>query len=390
MTGTIDSIFEGLWWNGGMVTVFSRESAFSGARADAGARAGRDDGGASAAPAPVLDRFLAESTGRAGAVDPGFARLWDEVARLSTGGKRIRPRLVRLAAAAYPEPEPDPVVEAVGAAFELLHTALIVHDDVIDQDEQRRHQPTINAAAAARASAAGSAPEQARQYGASVGVIAGDLALAGAYRLVARSGLSPERLPRLLELLDEALFSSAAGELLDVDHTLPGARPGRAQILTATCLKTAVYSFETPLQAGGVLGGAPEEHVEVLGRLGRTVGTAYQLVDDLLGVFGDPGATGKSVVSDLREGKRTMLVAAAQRTSAGEELDAILGRHELGDEQAARARELIEQCGARQEVEDMVAGCAAEARGMLDDAVLPEALDRDLRRIVGGATERIR
>jgi geranylgeranyl diphosphate synthase type II len=128
----------------------------------------------------------------------------------------------------------------------------------------------------------------------------------------------------------------------------------------------------------------------VLGRLGRTVGTAYQLVDDLLGVFGDPGATGKSVVSDLREGKRTMLVAAAQRTSAGEELDGILGRHELGDEQAARARELIEQCGARQEVEDMVAGCAAEARGMLDDAVLPEALDRDLRRIVGGATERIR
>ncbi|WP_255396232.1 polyprenyl synthetase family protein [Kocuria sp. CNJ-770] len=344
--------------------------------------------GASAVPA--LDRFLTESTGRAGGVDPGFAQLWEEVARLSTGGKRIRPRLVRLAADAYPQREPAPVVEAVGAAFELLHTALIVHDDVIDQDEQRRHQPTINAAAAARASAAGSAPEQARQYGASVGVIAGDLALAGAYRLVARSGLSPERLPRLLELLDEALFSSAAGELLDVDHALPGARPEREQILAATCLKTAVYSFETPLQAGGVLGGAPEEHVAVLGRLGRTVGTAYQLVDDLLGVFGDPEATGKSAVSDLREGKRTMLVLAAQCTSDGEELDALLGRPDLGDEEAARARELIERCGARQEVEDMVAGCAAEARALLEAAGLPETLDQELRRIVGGATERIR
>ncbi|MFC6259306.1 polyprenyl synthetase family protein, partial [Kocuria oceani] len=171
--------------------------------------------------------------------------------------------------------------------------------------------------------------------------------------------------PRLLELLDEALFSSAAGELLDVDHALPGARPEREQILAATCLKTAVYSFETPLQAGGVLGGAPEEHVAVLGRLGRTVGTAYQLVDDLLGVFGDPEATGKSAVSDLREGKRTMLVLAAQCTSDGEELDALLGRPDLGDEEAARARELIERCGARQEVEDMVAGCAAEARALL-------------------------
>ena len=389
MTGDNDSVFEGLWWNGGMVTLFSRESAFPGARPGTATRVGRN-GGEEPGRAPVLDEFLAEATSRAGAVDPGFARLWGEVARLSSGGKRIRPALVRLAAGAYPDPEPEPVVEAVGAAFELLHTALIVHDDVIDQDEQRRHQPTINAAAASRASAAGSAPEQARQYGASVGVIAGDLALAGAYRLVARSGLGPERLPRLLDLLDRALFSSAAGELLDVDHTLPGARPGHEQILAATCLKTAVYSFETPLQAGAVLGGARDEDVEVLGRLGRAVGTAYQLVDDLLGVFGDPRETGKSVVSDLREGKRTMLVAAAQRTPAGEELDTILGRPEISGEQVLRAREILERCGARREVEDMVAGCAAEVRELLDDAALPEALDRDLRRIVGGATERIR
>ncbi|MFI7483458.1 polyprenyl synthetase family protein [Kocuria sp. M1R5S2] len=370
-----------------MVTVFSRASAIPGARPDSGARTAPAGGGDSA-----LDGFLAEATDRARALAPGYARLWGEVARLSAGGKRIRPRLVRMAAASYPAREPDPVVDAVGAAFELLHTALIVHDDVIDQDEQRRHQPTVNAAAASRASAAGAAPDRARQYGVGVGVIAGDLALAGAYRLVARSGASPERLPELLELIDEALFCSAAGELLDVDHALPGARPARDQVLTATCLKTAVYSFQTPLQAGGVLGGAPAEHVAVLGRLGRTVGTAYQLVDDLLGVFGDPEATGKSVVSDLREGKRTMLVAAAQRTPAGAELDALLegSGGQVDAEQARRARELLERCGARQEVEDMVAGCAAEARALLDDARLPPALEQDLRRIVGGATERIR
>ena len=368
-----------------MVTVFWFGSGVADARPDAGAPAGPSGG-----TEPVLDGFLAEAVGRAEAVAPGFARLWDEVARLSSGGKRVRPQLVRLAAGAYPARESAPVVEAVGAAFELLHTALIVHDDVIDQDDQRRHQPTINAAAASRAFAAGSGPDRARQYGASVGVIAGDLALAGAYRLVARSGVSPERLPRLLELLDEALFSSAAGELLDVDHALPGARPAREQVLAATCLKTAVYSFETPLQAGGVLGGAPDGDVAVLGRLGRTVGTAYQLVDDLLGVFGDPASTGKSVLSDLREGKHTMLVAAARRTPAAEELDALLGDPGLDGERALRARDLLEQCGARREVEDMVAECAAQARGLLDAAGLPEALEHGLRRIVSGATERIR
>lgn len=364
-----------------MVTVHSFGSGCAGARPDAGAGGGAE---------PVLDEFLAEAAGRAEAVAPGFARLWSEVARLSSGGKRIRPRLVRLAADAYPDGEAAPVVEAVGAAFELLHTALIVHDDVIDQDEQRRHQPTINAAAASRAFAAGSGRDRARQYGASVGVIAGDLALAGAFRLVAGSGVSPERLPRLLELLDEALFCSAAGELLDVDHALPGARPAREEVLAATCLKTAVYSFETPLQAGAVLGGAGERDVAVLGRLGRSVGTAYQLVDDLLGVFGDPGSTGKSVLSDLREGKHTMLVAAARRTPAASELDALLGGPGLDAEQARRARDLLEQCGARREVEGMVAQCAAEARGLLDSARLPEALEQGLRRVVGGATERIR
>ena len=75
---------------------------------------------------------------------------------------------------------------------------------------------------------------------------------------------------------------------------------------------------------------------------------------------------------------------------AGEELDAILGRHEISSEHALRARDLLEQCGARQEVEDMVAGCAAEARALLDAAGLPPALEEDLRRIVAGATERIR
>ncbi len=367
-----------------MVTVSARQPTASDAPPG---RAGAPD---DAGRAPVLEAFLADAAQRAAAVDPGFEQLWHELSRLSAGGKRIRPRLVRTAAAAYPGGEPAPVVEAVGAAFELLHTALIVHDDVIDQDDRRRHQPTLNAAAAARAAAAGSAPEHARQYGASVGVIAGDLALAGAYRLVARSGIGPARLPQVLDLLDEALFASAAGELLDVDHALPGARPASEQVLAATCLKTAVYSFEAPLQAGAVLGGAPAEDVAALGRLGRAVGTAYQLVDDLLGVFGDPGATGKSVLSDLREGKRTMLVAAARRTPAAAELDAVLDGRRIGEAEARHARDLLERCGARREVEELVEQCAAEALALLGEAGLPAALDAELRRVVAGATERAR
>src|SRR5690606_22836334 len=117
-------------------------------------------------------------------------------------------------------------------------------------------------------------------------VIAGDLALSAAYRLVDRTGAADHIRSRLRELLDDAITASAAGELADVDFSLRDESPSVDEIVEMEREKTAVYSFEAPLQSGAVLAGAFDETVDELGEFGRNIGIAYQIVDDVLGVFG--------------------------------------------------------------------------------------------------------
>ena len=208
----------------------------------------------------VLDRFFSLAKNRAAAFGPEYVRLWEELQPRRTGGKRFRPRMVfcayqslggtDLEAAAY-----------VGAAFELLHTALIVHDDVIDHDFVRRGVPNVSGSYRDRALADGATEKAAEHRGISAAVIAGDLALFNAYRLIDRSGVADVTRDRLVEVMDDALFASAAGELIDVDFSHLTAMPRVDDILTMERLKTAVYSFECPLQAGAILAGASEQIV---------------------------------------------------------------------------------------------------------------------------------
>lgn len=342
----------------------------------------------------VLAQFLERSTRRAAEISPGFAQLWTEIERLSTGGKRFRPALVALAANAYGDPEQssvtDRMIATVGAAFELLHSALIIHDDVIDRDTSRRHGPTLHTAAQQRAEAQGIDHKRAAHYGHSVGIIAGDLALSGAHHLVHTAGLPPEHTWRVLELVDHAVFASAAGELMDIDHALPAANPTPAAVVEATRLKTSVYSFEAPLQAGAVLAGAPQEHIQVLGEIGVKLGLAFQLADDLLGVFGRDRDTGKSTDGDLREGKHTLLIAEAGARDGGAEVLTLLAQPELTARDADRVRQVLTDCGARQAVEEQAAEAAREAVALAESAGLPPALVRQLRDVARDAVERIR
>lgn len=387
----------------------------------------------------ALNDFLVQSRARAATISSEFEDLWAEIQRLSTGGKRIRPALVAMAYRAFvsagtggSDPrdrapghheaeghhaavENHEAVEAVGAAFELLHTALIIHDDVIDRDDRRRHQPTLHAAAQMRAAGNGVGGGRAEHYGHSVGIIAGDLALAGAHRLVATSGLNSAVVLRILDLLDQAVFASAAGELMDIDHALHGADPAPGAILAATSLKTAVYTFEAPLQAGATMAQAGDEQVAALGVIGRDLGLAFQLADDLLGVYGTGMHTGKSTDADLREGKRTLLIARAAATQYGPEVLHLLERIRLGDsapsspgalpvgsdparagasaaanDDAARLRELLTLSGARAAVESEARAAARRAMDAAAAADLPGGLVEDLRAVANEAVERIR
>lgn len=393
-------------WSNGTVTTAATSSSHGFAAPTSSAETAEST---SSMQNPVLDEFLETSVRRAEELSPAFAGLWREIARLSRGGKRLRPKLVAMAAQGFARVGPASGQEApgeergssgtavnhhaiasVGAAFEILHTALIVHDDVIDRDDQRRHGPTLHAAAERAARDGGTSSERASQYGRSVAIIAGDLALSAAHRLVATAGLGGVDTAHLLALVDDAVFASAAGELLDIDHALGIRQPGADDVLMATQLKTAVYSFEAPLKAGAVLAGASAQHVAALGMIGRDLGLAFQLADDLLGVFGEDQNTGKSTTGDLREGKYTLLIAETVRGTGSDEILGLIGADHPGDGDLERARCLIEDSGARAAVEERARQAAVRAVEHAQTAGLAPELVRDLREVARSAVERIR
>jgi geranylgeranyl diphosphate synthase type II len=221
-------------------------------------------------------------------------------------------------------------------------------------------------------------------------VLAGDLALSHAHREIATLPIDAERRGALLDILDRAVFVSAAGELADVVYAGPAEPPRVDRVLATLEQKTAVYSFECPLTAGAVLAGADATVVDALARYGRLVGVAFQITDDILGVFGDPAVTGKSAASDLREGKQTALTAHAATTDAWPAITARLGDPELDDDGADVVRAALLDCGALDSARRLAHEFATLARLELDTADLPTALKIELGGLAQRATERAR
>lgn len=337
----------------------------------------------------VLGRLFSLSRKRAESLGDEYVRLWDEIEANTTGGKRFRPRMVFAAYEALGGTDLE-AAACVGAAFELLHTALIVHDDVIDRDFVRRGVPNIAGAYRDRAIAEGADAAAAEHRGISAAVIAGDLALFNSYRLIDRSGVSDDVRAQLLEVMDEALFASAAGELIDVDFATLTTEPRVDDILAMERLKTAVYSFECPLQAGALLAGAPPETVQTLADFGREIGIAYQLVDDLLGVFGTEQETGKTNIGDLREGKRTVLIAYARTASGWDDVAPLLGKHDLTEPEAERLRTHLVDCGARSFAEGLARYYANRALTRLVEPHIPTALRLQLHPVADDVLRRVR
>jgi len=325
----------------------------------------------------VLARFFSLAKIRASALGAQYEQLWQVLENNTIGGKRFRPRMVMAAYQSLGGTDTE-AAAYIGAAFELLHTALIVHDDVIDRDFVRRGLPNISGTYRSLALEQGGSEAAAEHSGLSAAVIAGDLALFNSYRLIDRSGVGDEIRSRLLDVMDEALFASAAGELIDVDFSLAPSMPGVDDILSMERLKTAVYSFECPLQAGAILAEADEQVVTALGDFGRELGIAYQIVDDLLGVFGSEQETGKSTIGDLREGKRTVLISYATSTASWPLIEPLIGDPDLEEEGAVIVRQALTDCGARAFAEGLARYYANRALARLAEPYIPEALRLEL------------
>jgi geranylgeranyl diphosphate synthase type II len=336
-----------------------------------------------------LQRFFAAARLRASDYGAHYVALWDCLEQACRGGKRVRPTLVLAAYAGFGGRDPA-LATPVAVSFELLHTAFLIHDDVIDRDLARRGAPNIAGRFGERAIAHGAAAEQAGTWAATAAILAGDLALSEAQRALALLPVNGNTRARLLDLLDRAVFVSAAGELADVTNTVASPPLTVDQVIATLEHKTAIYSFEAPLQAGAVLAGAPAEAVDVLGRFGRLVGVAFQLTDDILGVFGDPVSTGKSVMADLREGKQTALVAHAGTTTAWPAIASFIGKADLSEDEAELVRAHLRACGSMQVTDDLARDHARQAVEALDTPVIPNDLRQTLAELADIAVNRLR
>jgi len=261
---------------------------------------------------------------------------------------------------------------------------------VIDRDTVRRGAPNIAARFAGRARAHGADDRVSEVWGETAAVLAGDLALSRAHREIATLPVDPDRRAALLDILDRAVFVSAAGELADVVHAGSHHPPEVARVVATLEQKTAVYSFECPLTAGAVLAGADDAAIGALARYGRLVGVAFQITDDILGVFGDPAVTGKSAASDLREGKQTAITAHAATTEAWPAISSRLGDPDLDDAGADVLRDALRACGALEAARRLADEYVTLARYELDAEELPSALRAELGELAQRAAERAR
>jgi geranylgeranyl diphosphate synthase type II len=340
-----------------------------------------------------LAAFFAERTEQATRYGSEYQRLWTSAKSASDGGKRIRPGFVLSAFDAIGGPGSGIATTAdaidTAVAFELLHTAFLLHDDVIDGDTVRRGRPNVSGEFARDAVSRGVQPERAALWGETAAILAGDLLLHAAASLVARLDIPSAARTALLDLLDHSIFVTAAGELSDVSFSVRLDEARLPDVLAMTERKTAAYSFAGPLAAGAILAGASGDVLAALGEYGRLLGIAFQLGDDLLGVFGREDATGKSIVSDLREGKETSLIAYARATSAWPRIQQHFGRSDLDHEAGRRLAADLEACGARAFVEGMVTEYADAAVAALAAPGLPAALSDELQAVARSCVGRI-
>jgi geranylgeranyl diphosphate synthase type I len=345
---------------------------------------------------------LAEFLGRAGAeichteprVRAGIDALCDFVLG---GGKRLRPTFAwwswRGAGGDPAGEQTEGVLQAV-ASLELIQACALIHDDIIDSSDHRRGSPTVHIAFAKQHAEQGWLGSPAT-FGLAAAVLIGDLALAWADDMFAEAPLPASTLAAARPAWRAMRTEVMAGQYLDIRTQATGDTSVDAA-LRIDMLKTAPYTVQRPLHLGAALAGADDELIGTLLAFGGDVGVAFQLRDDLLGVFGDPLVTGKPAGDDLRDGKRTLLVAlglerAAQqgRDDAVTVISDAIGNTELSEADVDTVRQALVEVGAVDAVEHRIDELTGAAMAALERAQLADPAPAKLTELVVRATKRV-
>ena len=310
------------------------------------------------------------------------------------GGKRLRPAFAYWGYRAV-TPDPDQAVDdellGVFSALELLHACALIHDDVIDDSGTRRGMPTahVHFTALHRARGWRGSPDQ---FGRSAAILLGDLSLVWADDIVAQARISPEAQRRVQRVWSDIRTEVLGGQYLDIVAESSGAHSIESAMNVNT-YKTASYTVSRPLQLGAAAAADRPDVQDIFHQLGTDFGVAFQLRDDVLGVFGDPAVTGKPSGDDLRSGKRTVLLAeAVERAQQSDPAAARLLVSSIGTELTeTQVRELcsaIQSVGALAAVEDRIDNLTRQGLELLRQAPINAPAKAGLTELAGLAANR--
>jgi geranylgeranyl diphosphate synthase, type I len=322
---------------------------------------------------PRVDEILAAFLGDRRVASSEAAPMIDEIERVvSAGGKRLRPAFCYWGYRAASGTNEEAILRCA-ASLELLHTFAVVHDDIMDASEERRGEPAVH-----------------MKHGQSVAILVGDLALVLADDLFMTSGFDAADMARAFTVYSEMRQQVIAGQFLDVmasDQVL--ITQDRARLIAA--MKSGGYSVEKPLILGATLARPSPHLVGALCAFGSPLGEAFQLRDDILGVFGDPADVGKPVGSDIREGKRNLLFVKTVESlepGARQEFAARWGHPSLTSEDVNALSETVEASGARAAIEALIEDLRSAAVDALSDAPIAAEGREALCALIAAAIDR--
>ncbi|MCL5783941.1 MAG: polyprenyl synthetase family protein [Patescibacteria group bacterium] len=309
-----------------------------------------------------MEEFFADWSQEVQSISSKLIDLNKAFIQASEGGKRLRGSLVKLGYELAGGEDSDKILKAA-IAFEIFQTAILAHDDIIDLSPLRRGKPTLYHSLGGN------------HYGISQTICLGDIGFFLAERLISESDFPQNRKYQALNLFIQAMLETAMGQMLDIE--LPYQKESKEEVdaLTVFRLKTARYTLVGPLHLGAILGGGNEKLLQDFSDLGENLGIAFQIQDDILGVFGNEGEIGKSITSDIEEGKNTLLMIHALKKADQKQKEVLTkyyGQGKIGDKELELIRQVFIDTGALEYSQKRAVQLAEKGKKVIGQMIIPE------------------
>lgn len=309
-----------------------------------------------------LDRFFQKWSEEVEQASPKLVSLNKIFIEASEGGKRLRGSLVKLGFE-LTDSEYTPEILKPAAGFEIFQTAILAHDDIIDQSPLRRGKPTIYKILGGD------------HYAISQTICLGDSGYFLAEKLILDADFPEGRKNKALSWFIKGMLDTVLGQTLDIELPRNNQNKSRDDILTIFRFKTAMYTIIGPLSLGVILGGGPDKLLHDIAEFGESLGTAFQIQDDILGVFGNEETIGKSVTSDIEEGKLTLLFLHALENddeAQKEILDKYYGKGKIGESELEAIRKVFIETGALESSQNKAQELVEKAKKTVEGMEIPD------------------